>query len=193
MNVCVYCSSSNGVDDRYLEAASRLGVMLAERKFTLIYGGGGIGLMGKVADAAHGNGGRVIGVIPELLNGKGITYPFNDELVVTGTMRERKEIMEQRADGFIGLPGGFGTLEELLEIITLKQLKYLDKPVAIVNIHGFFEPLEKMFEKMYAGRFTGTEYSALYRFTSDVDEALSYIESYAPVEIPDKWKMHREA
>src|SRR5579859_4839874 len=134
MRVCVFCSSSNTIAPVYAEAARVLGSGLAERSWPLVYGGGSAGLMGEVARAVHAGGGRVIGVIPQTLLDLEVGYLAADELIVTTTMRERKALMDVRADAFVALPGGFGTLEELLEILTLKQLRWHDRPVFIVNM-----------------------------------------------------------
>ena len=122
--ICVYSSSSDSIDEVYFKKASELGSAIATNKDALLFGGGMRGLMGVTAKATHLNGGRVIGVIPEALNQKGVVYETCDELIITKGMRERKAIMDERSDAFIALPGGYGTFEELLEIITLKQLKY---------------------------------------------------------------------
>ena len=132
-SICVFCASSSAVAEVYVDVARRLGRRLAERGDRLVYGGGNIGLMGTLATACHERGGYIVGVIPESLKDKELAYEAADELIVTQDMRGRKTIMEKNADAFIALPGGFGTLEELLEIITLRQLHYHDKPVVILN------------------------------------------------------------
>jgi len=185
--ICVYSSSSNFVDKIYFETASRLGEAMARNGDTLIFGGGMVGLMGATATAVHRLRGRVIGVIPEALNQKGIVYETCDELVVTKDMRERKSIMDSRSDAFIALPGGYGTLEELLEIITLKQLKYHNKPIVILNTNGFYDKLLDMFEKIAQEKFAKPESSILYHVTADVEEALEYIDTYTPPVFKDKW------
>lgn len=185
--ICVYSSSSNFVDKIYFETASRLGEAMARNGDTLIFGGGMVGLMGATATAVHRLRGRVIGVIPEALNQKGIVYETCDELVVTKDMRERKSIMDSRSDAFIALPGGYGTLEELLEIITLKQLKYHNKPIVILNTKGFYDKLLDMFEKIAQEKFAKPESSILYHVTADVEEALEYIDTYTPPVFKDKW------
>lgn len=135
--ICVYASSSNLIDRKYFDIASQLGEAIARNGDTLLFGGGVRGLMGAAATAVHRHNGRVVGIIPEALNQKGVVYETCDELIVTKSLRERKAIMDERSDAFIALPGGFGTLEELLEIITLKQLKYHNKPIVILNFDGF--------------------------------------------------------
>lgn len=185
--ICVYSSSSCAIDKVYFEAAEELGKEIAHRKDAMIYGAGMTGLMGATASAVHKHDGKVIGVIPEALNVKGIVYETCDELVVTQGMRERKGIMDARADAFIALPGGYGTLEELLEIITLKQLRYHNKPIVILNIQGFYDKLLAQFKEIIEGNFAKPECTEFYHVTSSIKEALDYIDSYVPFESELKW------
>jgi uncharacterized protein (TIGR00730 family) len=186
--LCVYCSSSDAVAPTFFETAEEVGARLARQGYALVYGGGRIGLMGALARAVHQNGGRVIGVIPEFLHSKGLAYEAADELVITRDLRERKATMEARADGFVTLPGGFGTLEEALEIITLKQLGQHAKPIVIVNTQGFYTPLLQLMERIYQERFAKPEYRQLYHFASDVGEVFSYLATYQPASISvTKW------
>ncbi len=185
--ICVYCSSSNFIDKAYFEMAEQLGEAISSNNDIMLFGGGIRGLMGATAKAVHRLGGRVIGIIPEALNQKGVVYETCDELVVTKDMRERKSIMDARSDAFIALPGGFGTLEELLEIITLKQLKYHNRPIVIMNINGFFDPILGQFGKIIDQRFAKQEASQLYHISSAVTDALDYIDTYKPTEFKDKW------
>jgi uncharacterized protein (TIGR00730 family) len=186
-NICVYSSSSDAVDNRYFESARQLGKEIALRRCTLIYGGGGIGLMGEVARAVHLHGGAVTGVIPEALNRSDIAYDEADRMIVTPTMRERKALMEEQADAFIGLPGGFGTLEEILEIITLKQLQYHKKPIVILNHHNFFRHLVDLFELIFRENFAKPIYRELYFIAESAKDALDYIRDYTPPLFPKKW------
>ncbi len=185
--ICVYSSSSNIIDDVYFKAAEELGREIARRKDVFLFGGGLTGLMGRAAKAVHASGGKVIGVIPKALNVKGIVYEYCDELVVTEGMRERKAVMDSRSDAFIALPGGFGTLEEIFEIITLKQLRYHDKPIVILNVNGFYDKLLEQFELIIEERFAKAECRNLYFITSSVTEALKYIDEYRPYVFRDKW------
>jgi len=186
--LCVFCSSSDAVAPIFFETAEEVGARLARQGYTLVYGGGRIGLMGALARAVHQNGGRVIGVIPEFLRSKGLAYEASDELVITRDLRERKAVMEARADGFVTLPGGFGTLEEALEIITLKQLGLHTKPVVMVNTQGFYTPLLQLLERIYQERFAKPEYRQLYHFAPDIGEAFSYLASYQPAPLAvNKW------
>lgn len=185
--ICVYSSSSDAVAESYFETARQLGQQIAQHHFTLIYGGAAIGLMGTVARAVHQESGRVIGVIPETLSRYNIAYEKADELIITQTMRERKTIMEEKADAFIALPGGFGTLEELLEIITAKQLQLHNKPIVIVNTNGFYTGLIDMFERIYEERFAKSMHRQLYFIAITASQAIEYIRSYIPQEMPKKW------
>lgn len=185
--ICVYSSSSSNIDRHYFEVAEKLGEAIALRGDALLFGGGMIGLMGATAKAVHKHHGKVIGVIPKALNIKGVVYDCCDELIVTEGMRERKAIMDARSDAFVALPGGFGTLEEVLEIITLKQLKYHNKPVVILNTAGFYDNLLAQFEEIIDQRFARPESKSLYYVTKNPDEALEYIGSYQPVKIKEKW------
>jgi cytokinin riboside 5'-monophosphate phosphoribohydrolase len=185
--ICVYSSSSCTVDDMYFEAAARLGQGIAMNGDTLLYGGGLIGLMGASAKAAHQYGGKVIGVIPEALNLKGVVYESCDKLIVTKDIRERKATMDSTSDAFVALPGGFGTLEEILEIISLKLLRYHNKPIVILNVNGFYDKLLEQFENIIAGRFAKEECRKLYFVSNNVEDVLSYIHSYVPPVFSDKW------
>jgi hypothetical protein len=152
-SVCVYCSSSDAIADVYPPVAEALGRELVRRDHSLVYGGGAVGLMGVLAHAVHERGGTVTGVIPaKLQDREGIAYDA-DELIVTDTMRERKAIMFRRADAFVVLPGGYGTMEEFMEVLTLKQLGYHDHPIALLNVDGFFDTLLSFFEELREGRF----------------------------------------
>ncbi len=139
--VCVYCGSSPGADPVYLEAARQLGTILAERQLGLVYGGASVGLMGAVADAALAAGGSVVGVIPESLRSRELAHGDLTELVVVDSMHERKAIMAERADAFLALPGGLGTLEELFEVLTWAQLGIHAKPCGVLDVAGYWSPL----------------------------------------------------
>jgi len=185
--ICVFSSSSDAVDSVFFDGATELGNLIAKQNYVLIYGGAKIGLMGALARSVHENGGKVVGVIPELLRDKGLAYEYADELVVTKDLRERKAIMEERADAFVGLPGGFGTLEEVLEILTLKQLQFHAKPIIFVNTNGFYDHLINLFEYIYQERFAKPEYRQLYYVAPDAASAFSYIETYQPIQLQSKW------
>lgn len=185
--ICVYCSSSSALDSAYVGAARRLGEAIAARGHDLVYGGASVGLMGTVAEAVKAGGGSVVGVIPEPMAQLGITFDQADELIVTASMAERKAAMIERADAFIALPGGFGTLEELLELLTLRQLGYAQGHVAILNTDGFYDLLLSHFERLYAEHFAKPAYRALYYVAGDVEEALDHVETSGDAALPSKW------
>ena len=185
--ICVFCSSSDSVEACYFEAAEALGSEIARRNYDLVYGGASVGLMRAVAHAVHAGGGQVIGIIPEVIRDMGIAYEAADELIVTRTMAERKAAMHARSEAFIVLPGGFGTLEEFFEVLTLRQLRYHDKPIVLLNVNAFFDPLLELFEHLYAGRFARSEHQSLYHVASTAAEAVEYLRNYRPVAHVDKW------
>jgi len=178
-SICVYCSSSSAVDRAYFDAAKRLGELIATRAGTLVFGGNCVGLMNVVAEHVHQHGGKVIGITPRLMHEQGYSYTAADELVVTEDMRDRKAQMEQRADALVALPGGFGTLEELFEILTGKHLGYHNKPIVLVNTAGFYDPLLAMFESMFDRGFAGAKYREHYHIAPTPDAALDYLASMA--------------
>lgn len=186
--ICVFCSSSDNVAPVFFDVAQELGAMIARQNYTLVYGGSNVGLMGVVARSVHASGGQVIGVIPRVIHARGIAYDTADELIITRDLRERKAMMEARADAFITLPGGFGTLEEVVEVITLKQLQTHAKPIILLNTDGFYDPLIALFEHFYQQRFAKPDQRQLYHFTPDVNEVFAYLETYQPPAIEDKWK-----
>jgi uncharacterized protein (TIGR00730 family) len=151
--VCVYCGSGKGLDTGYAIAARKLGKALADNGIRLIYGGGSLGLMGEVARAALGAGGKVTGIIPEFLGSREHMLKDVDELIVVENMHVRKQLMFDRADAFVALPGGVGTLEELVEQLTWSQLGRHSKPIVVANINGFWNPFLKLLEHMKAETF----------------------------------------
>ncbi|MCC6693989.1 MAG: TIGR00730 family Rossman fold protein [Candidatus Hydrogenedentes bacterium] len=179
-SVCVFCASSNEVPRIYVDAAAHLGHCLAARGITLVYGGGNNGLMGVLAQAVHKSGGHVIGVIPLALQELELAYVDADELIVTRDLRERKATMEARSDAYIALPGGYGTLEEILETVTLRQLRFHEKPVAFLNTAGFYEPLVEFFMHMIEQGFAKATSTSLFHLAPTPEEALDYLGSYEP-------------
>lgn len=152
-SVCVYCGSGNGIDPAYVATAEALGRAFATRGIRLVYGGGSIGLMGTVARGALANGGKVTGIIPQFLRDREVMLLEVDELIVTGDMHERKRLMFERSDAFVALPGGVGTLEELVEQLTWKQLGRHAKPVLLANIDNFWKPLFSLLSHMRQTEF----------------------------------------
>ncbi len=179
-NVCVYASSSELLDEVYVNTAAELGRALAQRGIGLVYGAGGYGLMGATARGAREAGGSVIGVIPEKMDVDGVVFEGCTELFVTRTMRERKALMEDKSDAFIALPGGFGTFEEVLEIIALRLLMYHTKPVVILNINGFYDALVRQFDVAVEQKFASPKALKMFGVFSDIGEALEYIGNYQP-------------
>jgi uncharacterized protein (TIGR00730 family) len=151
--LCVFCGSSPGNDPRYLEAARATGRLLAERGLGLVYGGGSVGLMGAVADAALAAGGEVIGVIPQVLAIRELAHRSLTTLHVVGSMHERKALMAELADGFVALPGGMGTLEELSEVLTWAQLGLHRRPVGLLDVAGYYRPLAQFFDQAVTAGF----------------------------------------
>jgi len=151
--VCVYCGSSGRVAEVLRESARRTGRLLAQSGMELVYGGGHIGLMGLTADAALAAGGRVVGIIPDFLHGRELAHTRVSELVVVGSMHERKQRMFERADAFVVLPGGLGTLDEAFECMTWKQLRLHDKPIVLVDVEGYWQPLLKLIDHAIAAGF----------------------------------------
>jgi len=185
--ICVYAASSDLIDRAFVDDAARIGAGMAQRNWSLVYGGGSVGLMGAVARAIHANHGHVIGVIPEKLKNMEVAYEDADEFIVTETMRERKAIMEERADAFIVLPGGFGTLEEVLEILTLKQLGYHQKPLVLPNTAGIYDGLVRFFNGLVQANFIKDAHNELYHVADTPEDVFSYIERYAPSPLEDKF------
>jgi len=186
-NICVFCSSSDAVDSVYYDAAAELSEAIASRGLTLIYGGCKVGLMGRVAETAKKNGGRVIGIIPKNIHGKGLLQEGLDELIITEGMRERKALMEQKADAFVALPGGFGTLEEILEMLTYRQLKIHAKPIIFLNTNGFYTPLISFFETFYHQKFAKAEQKRLYLVADKIKDIFEYLETFRPSSLSGKW------
>jgi uncharacterized protein (TIGR00730 family) len=172
------------VASHYFELATALGRLLAARGDTLVYGGGGIGLMGALAEAAHQNGGRVVGVIPQHLVDREFAYESADEMVVTEDLRQRKAIMEQRAAAFAVLPGGFGTLEEMFEMLTLRLLEQHEKPLALVNAYGFYDRLLDFFETLYDEGFARARSRSHYAVAAEPDGALRALDAMDAAQAP---------
>ena len=186
-NLCVYCSSSSAIAPEYAETARELGVEMVARGWDLVYGGTTAGLMGVIADTVMGAGGRAVGVIPRHISQRGISHQSLNELIVTADMRERKAGMDQRADAFLALPGGFGTLEEVFEVLTLKQLQMHTRPIVFLDTRKFYAPLRVFLDHMIAGRFAKPESAALYHFAESPRAALDYLEDYSPALAGVKW------
>jgi hypothetical protein len=192
-SVTVFCGSSDSVDRKYFAAAEELGTKLARRGWRLIYGGGGVGLMGSLARAVLAHGGEVTGIIPKALLELGVGDTGLTELVVTDGLRDRKAIMDERGDAFVALPGGLGTLEEVLEALTLKQLGYHRKPIAVLDLHGFFDPLWAQFQRGIDEGFIKPEFLDLWYPAPDIDALLRYLDGYEPHGYGLKWTRRTRA
>lgn len=173
--ICVFCASSNTIHSGYFPQAERLGKLLVEHNYTLMYGGGKAGLMGTVVRSVHTHGGKAISVIPKLFIEKGWCYEQADRIIKTETMQERKYIMQEKSLGFIALPGGNGTLDEILEIITTKQLGFHNKPLVLINTRGFFNPLLRYFTRLCKRGFIPHRLEHLFTVAKNADMAVGYI------------------
>ena len=192
-NYCVFCSASETVSSAFFDVATALGKEIAARQGTLIYGGGHVGLMGAVSTAVQKNGGTVVGISVDAFEDIGLSHAMVDELVVVPTMAERKQIMIDRADVFIVLPGGFGTLDETGDVLTLKQLDFHRKAIVFVNIDGFFDPLLAYFEKLIETNFARANHRNYFYAAPDVPSVMAYLENYIPPEINGDWFVTNEA
>jgi uncharacterized protein (TIGR00730 family) len=183
-SICVFCGSRHGADARFRAAATRLGELAGAAGLRLIYGGGHVGMMGAVADAAMAAGADVLGFIPTRLLAREVGHRAITELIVTSTMYQRKQEMIDRADAFVILPGGLGTLDELLEVITLRQLGYHDKPVVLVNLGGYWDPLLALVDWVIESEFAAQSARALYDVVATVDEVLPLLGAIGPAAPP---------
>ena len=187
MNICVFCSSSNAINEKYFEAAQNLGEIIGKGGHSLINGGANVGLMETATIAASKAGAKTVGIIPEKMIGRSLASNNSHKVIITTDMMERKAKMRDMSDAFIALPGGFGTLEEILEVITLRQLSYHHKPIVFVNTNNFFDHLIKQFELSYVELFAKDVYRKLYFVAETPEEAMKYIENYEEVELDSKW------
>lgn len=173
--VCVYCASSTKIDQAYVEAAQRLGELLADNKMCLVNGAGKMGLMAATSDAALAKGGKVIGVIPTFMVEQGWQHEGLTELIVVPDMHERKQTMAKLSDAIIALPGGCGTLEELLEVITWKQLGLYLNPIIILNTKGYFNPLLEMFKRAVDEQFMREQHMAIWAVADTPEQAVELV------------------
>ena len=185
-SICLFCGSNKGTRAAYEQAACELGRTLAQRDIALVYGGGNVGLMGLVADAALEAGGEVVGVIPEHLVNWEVAHKGLTRLEVVGSMHERKARMFELADGFVALPGGFGTLDEMFEMLTWRQLGLGKKPCAFLDVNGFWQPLMTMLDTMVRERFLHAEQRSDLWHGGDIDALLAWMRGYTPAQA-DKW------
>ncbi len=178
MKICVYGASSNAIDKSYIEEVEKLGKMIVERGHKLVYGAGAQGLMGAVARGVYSMGGEIIGVSPSFFNVDGVLFEDCTELIYTDTMRQRKQIMEDRAESFIMVPGGIGTFEEFFEILTLKQLGRHKKPIAVYNINGYYNEMNNMIEYAIEEKFMKGKCRTLFKLFDNMEDIFEYLENY---------------
>ncbi len=185
-SICVYCGSNAGSKPRYANRAAALGDRLAKDGLRLVYGGGNVGLMGIVADAVLSAGGEVTGVIPKQLADWEVAHRGVTSLEIVGSMHERKSRMFELSDAFVALPGGFGTMEEIFEMLTWRQLGIGNKPCAFLDIDGFYEPLIGMIDRMVGERFLHADQRADLWHGDDIDAMLAWMQGYEPAQA-SKW------
>jgi hypothetical protein len=172
-NICVFCSSSDYINPKYLDLAREVGEYLAKNGHILVWGGGKVGMMGVVARAVHAHGGKMIGVIPDFLRDREIAYEQADELVITSDLFDRKKKMLERSDAYLILPGGFGTLDEWLEVLTLKQLRQHRAPIVVLNYEGFFDEVLAFFKRICDQGFAPLEHG-YFEVVETVDDLGSF-------------------
>lgn len=186
-NVCVFSGSSDRMESYYLESARAMGRSIARRGMTLIYGAGGTGMMGALADAALEAGAEVIGIIPRRFNTPELVHTGLTELHVVDTMHQRKAAMVELAQSFLALPGGFGTLEELFEVLTWAQIGIHQKPIGVLNVHGYYEPLLNFVEHIRTHGFIYDEHRTLLMSAGDPDNLLEMLDAYRPPQGLERW------
>ncbi|MEM7358879.1 MAG: TIGR00730 family Rossman fold protein [Pseudomonadota bacterium] len=182
-NIAVYCGSSSGASPAYRDSATKLGQAMLARNIGLVYGGASIGVMGQIADTVLQGGGQVTGVIPEALAGLEIAHSDISELIVVRSMHERKALMAERADGFIALPGGLGTMEELFEVLTWAQLGMHNKPCAMLNVNGYYDSLVGLLDTMVEQGFVKPLHRELLLVENEVSPLLDRMQQYRPPKV----------
>lgn len=186
-NVCVFCASSASIDDCYLEAARELGTLLAQGGWRCVNGGGAIGLMGAVTDGTLDAGGEVTGVIPKFMVDNGWLYDRLEDVVITADMHQRKHMMSEMADAVIAMPGGVGTMEELVETLTWRQLRLVTYPVIILNTKGYYDPLLAMLDHAIGEGFMKPSHSQLWQVADTPAQAVALLDESHPVEFESKY------
>lgn len=188
-SLCVYCGASTGADPQFVEAAQALGQTVAQRDIRLVYGGGSVGLMGEVANAALNAGGKVTGVIPEALWKREVGHPGLTEISVVPTMHARKAQLIDLSDAFVALPGGFGTLDELFEVLTWQQIGYHHKPVGLLNIAGYYDSLLSFIQQALSQGFVRGAHVESLIVDTDVGRLIDRLSQSQPVHV-DRWIKH---
>ena len=184
--ICVFCGSNSGRNPAFMKTAEQVGLFFAANNIELVYGGGRVGLMGRIADTVMHNGGAVTGVIPKSLSDKEVAHEGLTKLHIVDSMHTRKAMMENLSDGFIALPGGFGTFEELCEIITWAQLGFHDKPCGFLNVDGYYDSLVKLFDKAVDEQFVRPEHRKLVIIKNDIELLFQTFKEYRPLAVA-KW------
>lgn len=192
-SICVFCGSRSGDDPAFATAAAALGTAIARRGLGLVYGGAKVGLMGELANAALAAGGRVVGIIPKGLVSKEIAHEGLQELYLTESMHERKERMILLSDAFVSMPGGWGTYDELFEVLTLAQIGFHDKPSGFFNVKGYFDPLVSLLEHTVRHEFAAPQHANLYVTSPDPEALLDAIVAWTPPPLGNKWTDRRAA
>ncbi len=187
MNICVFSSSSNAIPDIYFREAGKLGKLIGEGGHTLVNGGANVGLMEAITVAAREAGANTIGVIPEKLKRFSLASANSQEIIVTKDMQGRKSKMREISDAFVAMPGSFGTLEEILEVMTLRQLSYHKKPIVFLNTNCFYRYLFKQFETSYSEMFAKEAYRKLFHIAQTPEGTMEYLAKYKPAELDSKW------
>lgn len=178
MKIAVFCASANNIDPLYKKEGQILGELIAENNWTLVYGGVDSGLMQEVAEGVISKGGKTIGILPKFIDAKGVRAKNATDIIVTENMSSRKTLLRQNADAFVVLPGGWGTIEEFSEVITLKQLSRHNKPIVFVNTNNFFTPLFDFITKIREMNFISDKYDNLYEIVNSSKYAINYIKNY---------------
>ena len=177
-SICVFASSSMNLNQQYKDQARNLGRLMGKQGWRLVFGGGKHGLMGETARGIHETGGTVLGIIPKVLDQEHIAYAESDEWIVTVNLRDRKELMEKRSDAYIVLPGGVGTLEEMMETLTMKQLDYHQKPIIVLNTNGYYDTLLQFLDHMVAESFLKKDHLKLIQVVTTPEDAINAITEY---------------
>ncbi len=185
--ICVFCSSSDSIANIYYKATDDLAALITENHDELVYGGSDVGLMKRLAEKVKSEGGKVTGIIPQKIYDKNLAFKYSDKLIIAPDMQSRKKKLIEEADAFIIMPGGFGTVDELMDVISEKQLQYHDKPIVLINIEGFYNPLINFFEQLFQLHFAKFEFKNLYFVTDNINEAFHYINNYKGATFSEKW------
>ena len=192
-NICVFGAGARNLDQAYMEDAYTMGLALAQNGYGMVFGGGATGLMGQAARGAREGGcGAIHGIAPAFMNEPGILWEGCDELILTETMHERKQMMEALSDAFIVLPGGAGTFEEFFEVLTQKNLGLHKKAIILLNTKGFFDPVVDLLRRMVAGRFMPSTCLAAIMVADSPDHVIKYLDTYEYKDIAPKWLLYKE-